>query len=148
MEKEYEMMHEWNSQSHAKWECQYHVVFIPKYRQKVLYGKTRRKIGQILRELGKQKGIELLEGHAMSDHVHVCLSIPPKYSVAHTIGFLKRKSAIKIHREVLHQKQMTGLHFWAKGSCVSTVGFDEAVIRQYIREQENCDKQQSTCDFE
>lgn len=142
------MMHEWNSQSHVKWECKYHVVFIPKYRQKVFYGKTRRKIGRILRDLCEQKGIELLEGRAMSDHVHLCLSIPPKYSVAYTIGFLKGKSAIKIHRDVLHHKRMTGLHFWAKGYCVSTVGFDEAVIRHYIREQENRDKEQTTFDFE
>jgi putative transposase len=142
------MMHEWNSQSHAKWECKYHGVFIPKYRQKVLYGKTRQKIGQILRDVCEQKGIELLEGHAMSGHVHLCLSIPPKYSVAYTIGFLQGKSAIKIHRDVLRQMRMTGLHFWAKGYCVSTVGFDEAVIRQYIREQEHRDKEQSTFDFE
>ena len=136
------MMHEWNSQSHAKWECQYHVVFIPKDRQKVFYGKTRRKIGQILRDLCEQKGIDLLEGRAMSDHGHVCVSIPPKSSVAHPIGFLQGKRAIKIHRDVVHHKRMTGLHVWAKGSCVSTVGVDETVIRQYIREQERRDKEQ------
>jgi putative transposase len=141
-------MHDWKSQSHVKWNCKYHIVFIPKYRQKVFYGKTRRQIGRILRELCEQKGMELLEGHAMSDHVHLCLSIPPKYSVAYTVGFLKGKSAIKIHRELLRQKRMTGLHFWATGYCVSTVGLDEAAIRQYIREQEHHDKQQSTFDFD
>ena len=141
-------MHEWQSQAHVKWECKYHVVFIPKYRQKVFYGNMRRKVGRILRELCQQKGVELLEGHAMPDHIHVCLSLPPKYSIAHTIGFLKGKSAIKIHRELLHQKRMTGLHFWARGYCVSTVGYDEAAIRQYIREQEEHDKNQSEFDFD
>ena len=88
-------MHEWQSLSHVRWECKYHVVFIPKYRRKVLYGKLRRRIGPLLRELCRQKGVELLEGHLMSDHVHMCLSIPPKYSVAHTIGFLKGKSVVR-----------------------------------------------------
>jgi len=141
-------MHDWQSQSHVKWDCKFHVVFIPKYRQKVLYGKMRRKIGHILRQLCQQKGVELLEGHAMPDHLHLCLSVPPKYSIAHTIGFLKGKSAVKIHRELLHQKRMTGLHFWARGYCVSTVGYDEAAVRQYIREQEQHDKEQSEFDFD
>ena len=82
-------MHEWQSLSHVRWECKYHVVIIPKYRRKVFYGRLRRRIGPILRELCRQRGIELLEGHAMPDHIHLCLSIPPKYSVANTIGFLK-----------------------------------------------------------
>jgi len=107
----------------------------------------RVKIGRILRELCEQKGVELLEGHAMPDHIHLCLSIPPKYSVAHTIGFLKGKSAIKIHRDLMKQKRMTGLHFWTKGYCVSTVGFDEAVIRKYIKEQEVRDKKQMEVDY-
>ncbi len=108
----------------------------------------RRKIGQILRQLCQQKGVELLEGHAMPDHIHLCLSVPPKYSIAHTIGVLKGKSAVKIHRELLHQKRMTGLHFWARGYCVSTVGYDEAAVRQYIREQAQRDKEQSEFDFD
>ncbi len=108
----------------------------------------RRKVGRILRELCVQKGAELLEGHAMPDHIHLCLSIPPKYSVSHTIGFLKGKSAIKIHRELMKHKRMTGLHFQAKGYCVSTVGYDEAVIRKYIREQGRRDKKQTEFDFE
>ena len=141
-------MHDWQSQSHVKWDCKFHVVFIPKYRQKVFFGKMRRKIGQILRQLCQQRGVELLEGHAMSDHIHLCLSVPPKYSIANTIGFLKGKSAIKIHRDLLHQKRMTGLHFWARGYCVSTVGYDEAAVRQYIREQEQRDKKQSEFDFD
>ena len=141
-------MHDWQSQSHVKWDCKFHVVFIPKYRQKVFFGKMRRKIGQILRQLCQQRGVELLEGHAMSDHIHLCLSVPPKYSIANTIGFLKGKSAIKIHRDLLHQKRMTGLHFWARGYCVSTVGYDEVAVRQYIREQEQRDKKQSEFDFD
>ena len=108
-------MHEWQSLSHVRWECKYHVVMIPKYRRKVFYGRLRRQIGAILRELCRQRGVELVEGHAMPDHVHLCLSIPPKYSVAFTIGFLKGKSAVRIHRELLHERRMTGLHFWAAG---------------------------------
>ena len=91
-------MHDWQSLSHVKWECKYHVVIVPKYRRKVLYGKLRRKIGEILRELCRQKGVMLLEGHLMPDHVHMCLSVPPKHSIAFVIGFLKGKSAIRIHR--------------------------------------------------
>ena len=123
-------MHEWQSLSHVRWDCKYHVVIIPKYRRKVLYGKLRRQIGAILRELCRQRGIELLEGHALPDHIHLCLSIPPKYSVAHTIGFLKGKSAVRIHRELLRERRMTGLHFWATGYCVSTVGLDEVRVHQ------------------
>jgi putative transposase len=141
-------MHEWQSLSHVRWDCKYHVVIIPKYRRKVLYGKLRRQIGAILRELCRQRGIELLEGHAMPDHIHLCLSIPPKYSVAYAIGFLKGKSAVRIHRELLRERRMTGLHFWATGYCVSTVGLDEARVREYIREQEARDNRQGEFDFE
>jgi putative transposase len=84
-------MHEWKSQNHVKWDCKYHLIFIPKYRRKVLYGKLRAKVGTIMRELCQQKGVELVEGKAMSDHIHLCLSIPPKYSVSHVVGFLKGK---------------------------------------------------------
>ena len=136
-------MDDFKSLAHVRWNCKYHVVFIPKYRRKVIYGKIRSLIGPILRDLCEQKGIELLEGHAMPDHIHLCLSIPPKYSAAYTIGFLKGKSAVRIHREVLHERRMTGLHFWATGYCVSTVGHDEAAVRQYIREQEDQDCKQS-----
>lgn len=141
-------MHEWQSLSHVRWDCKYHVVIIPKYRRKVFYGKLRRQIGAILRELCRQRGIELVEGHAMPDHIHLCLSIPPKYSVAYAIGFLKGKSAVRIHRELLHERRMTGLHFWAAGYCVSTVGLDEARVRQYIREQEALENRQGELDFE
>lgn len=129
-------MHDWQSLSHVRWECKYHVVIIPKYRKKVLYGRLRGAIGRILRELCEQRGVELVEGHAMADHVHMCLSIPPKFSVSHTIGFLKGKSAVRIHRELLRERRMTGLHFWATGYSVSTVGLDEARVRKYIRKQE------------
>ncbi len=136
-------MREWKSQSHVKWYCKYHIVFSPKYRKKAMYGSLRKGVGRILRELCKQMGVELVEGHAMSDHVHVCLSIPPKCSVANTVGFLKGKSAIRIHREYLgRRRNFTGFHFWARGYCVSTVGLDEAVIREYIRNQEEEEKRQ------
>ena len=140
-------MHEWASLSHVRWECKYHVVIIPKYRRRVLYGKLKHQIGRILRELCRQKGVELLEGHSMPDHIHMCLSIPPKYSVAHTLGFLKGKSAVRIHRELLRERRMTGLHFWATGYCVSTVGLDEQRIRQYIREQEKLESGQGQLDL-
>jgi len=140
-------MHEWQSLSHVRWECKYHVVTIPKYRLKVLYGKLRKQIGPMLRELCRQKGVELLEGHTMPDHIHMCLSIPPKLSVAHVIGFLKGKSAVRIHRELLKERRMTGLHFWATGYCVSTVGLDEERIRKYIREQEKLESGQGDLDL-
>ena len=140
-------MHEWQSLSHVRWECKYHVVVIPKYRQKVIYGRLRRRIGQILRELCEQRGVDLLEGKAVRDHVHMCLSIPPKLSVAHTIGFLKGKSAVRIHRELLRERRMTGLHFWATGYCVSTVGLDEQRILKYIREQREMEYRQGDMDL-
>ena len=141
-------MHEWQSLSHVRWDCKYHVVIIPKYRRKVFYGRLRRQIGTILRELCRQRGVEMLEGHAMPDHIHMCLSIPPKYSVAFVLGFLKGKSTVRIHRELLHERRMSGLSFWASGYCVSTVGLDETRVRQYIREQEELENRQGELDFE
>ncbi|MBV8075533.1 MAG: IS200/IS605 family transposase [Planctomycetaceae bacterium] len=141
-------MHEWQNLSHVRWDCKSHVVIIPKYRRKVFSGRLRRQVGVILRELCRQRGIELVEGHALPDPIHLCLSIPPKSSVAHTIGFLKGKSAVRIHRELLHEHRMTGLHSWAAGYCVSTVGLDEARVRQYIREQEELERRQGEFDFE
>ena len=99
------------SLSHVRWECKYHIVFIPKYRRKGIYGKLRAAIGRILRELSQQKGVEVLEGNAMLDHIHICLKIPPKYAVPYIVGFIKGKSAVRIHRELLHERRMTGLHF-------------------------------------
>ena len=141
-------MHEWQNQSHVRWDCKYHVVIVPKYRKKLLYGKLRNQVGPILKELCRQKGVEVLEGHTMPDHVHMCLSVPPKYSIAFVIGFLKGKSAVRIHRELLHERRLTGLHFWAAGYCVSTVGLDEDRVRRYIREQEELERRQGEFDFE
>jgi putative transposase len=140
-------MHEWQSLSHVRWDCKYHVVIIPKYRRKALYGKLQAQVGKILRELCRQRGVELVEGKAKADHVHMCLAIPPKFSVAFVIGFLKGKSAVRIHRELLHERRMTGLHFWARGYCVSTVGLDEAQIRQYIQDQDKLESGQGELDL-
>jgi len=119
------------------------VIIVPKYRKKVIFGTLRKGIGKILRELCEQEGVELVEGHAMGDHVHLCLSIPPKFSVANTVGFIKGKSAIRIHREYLgRQRNFTGFHFWSRGYCVSTVGLDEEKIRAYIRAQEEEEKRE------
>jgi len=144
-------MKDWQSQSHVKWECKYHVVILPKYRRKALYGKIRRDIGKIIRQLCLQKAIGLIEGKAMSDHIHLLLSVPPKYSLAMTVGYLKGKSAIRIHREVMRTKgTLFGRSFWARGYCVSTVGLDEVVIRRYIQEQEQLqrDQDQGELDFD
>ena len=117
-------MREWQSQSHVRWYCRYHVVWVPKYRKRAVFGQMRRGIGRIVRELGQRHGVGLVEGHAVSDHVHVLLGIPPKLSVANTVGFLKGKSAIRIHREYLgRQRNFTGYHFWARGYCVSNRRF-------------------------
>ena len=134
-------MKDWQSQAHVKWDCKYHVVIVPKYRRKVFFGKQRREIGQLLRQLCQQKGIVLVEGKAMADHVHMVLSIPPKFSVAMTMGYLKGKSAVRINRELLKTKgTLFGRTFWARGYCVSTVGLDEEMIRAYVRNQEMLDK--------
>ncbi len=136
-------MREWQRQAHVKHYCRYHIVFVPKYRKKSIYGVLRKDIGGIFRDLCRQNGIELVEGHAMGDHVHMLLMIPPKFSVANTIGFLKGKSAIRIFREYLQVKRnFTGRHFWARGYCVSTVGLDEEMIRTYIKNQELEEKRQ------
>jgi putative transposase len=136
-------MREWQSLAHVKWECKYHLVIVPKYRRKVLFGKVRQRIGQILRQLCRQRGVELLEGHAMPDHIHLVLSVPPKYSLAMVVGYLKGKSAIQLHRQLLGVKQgFTGKHFWSRGYCVSTVGLDEKMIRAYVRNQEKIDRQE------
>ena len=136
-------MHDWRSMSHVRWDCKYHVVIVPKFRKRVLYGQVKRRAGEILRDLCRQRGVELLEGHLMPDHVHMCLRVPPKFSIAFVIGFLKGKSAVRIHRSV-GNKRVTGLHFWSRGYCVSTVGLDEETIRKYIREQEKHENQQQS----
>src|SRR5712691_4419887 len=117
--------------NHTKWDCKYHVVFIPKYRRKALYHELRRHLGEVFRALAAQKECRIEEGHLMADHVHMLLSIPPKYSVAQVVGFIKGKAAIHIARTFMgRRKNSTGHHFWARGYYVSTVGRDEAVIRE------------------
>ena len=126
---------------HTKWECKYHVVFIPKYRRKVMYGSIRQELGPMIRELAQQKESEVEEGHLMADHVHIMLLVPPKYSVSGVVGYIKGKSAIAIARKFMDRKKnFVGLSFWARGYYVSTVGRDEAQVRAYIREQEKEDR--------
>ena len=127
----------WQSQAHVKWDSKYHVVLVPKYRQKKFFASRRGQIGQILRELCQQKEIKVVEGHAMPDHIHLLLSVPPKYAIAFTVGYLKGKSVIRVHRELLRtQGTLFGRAFWSRGYCVSTVGLDETMIKEYIRDQE------------
>lgn len=141
-------MHDWMSLAHVRWDCKYHVVFVPKHRKKALFGKLRRHVGELLRDLCRQPGVQLLEGHLMVEHVHMCLRVPPRMSIAFVIGFLKGKSVVLIHRRLMGQRRMTGLHFWARGDCVSTVGLDETVVREYIKEQELRQQQQLELNLE
>ena len=128
------------SLAHSKWNCKYHVVFIPKKRKKLVFGQIRKHLGPIFHELARQKECKILEGHLMPDHVHMCIEIPPKHSVAAVIGFIKGKSAIAIARQFGgKQRNFTGEHFWARGYAVSTVGFELEQVRAYIREQEAAD---------
>jgi putative transposase len=136
-------MDKFESLSHTTWECKYHVVFIPKCRRKVLYGQLRVHLGEVFRKLAGQKESRVEEGHLMPDHVHMLLSIPPKYSVSQVVGFIKGKSAIHLARVYGERKRnFVGQHFWARGFFVSTVGRDEAVIREYIKKQEKEDERQ------
>jgi putative transposase len=135
-------MDEFESLSHTKWECKYHVIFIPKFRRKVLYGKLRQHLGEVLRALAAQKECRIEEGHLMADHVHMMIAIPPKFAVSQVIGFIKGKSAIHLARVYGERKRnFVGQNFWARGYWVSTVGRDEATIREYIRKQEQEDQQ-------
>ena len=134
-------MNDVKSLSHSKWECKYHVTWISKYRKKRIYKELRPYLGEVFRELARQKECEIHEGHCMADHVHIMMSIPAKYAVAQIIGYIKGKSAIHIARNYAgKRKNFTGQHFWARGYHVSTVGRDEEVIRSYIREQEKEDR--------
>ena len=142
-------MKDWQSQAHVKWECKYHVVILPKYRRKSLYGSLRRQIGGIFQQLCRQKQVELVEGKAMPDHVHMLLSVPPRYSIAMVVGYLKGKSAIRIHRDLLHVKgTLFGRSFWSRGYCVSTIGWDELSIRRYIRDQEQHQQTQEQAELD
>lgn len=130
-------MHTYETLKHTTWECKYHVVFIPKYRRKTLYVQLRRDMGPVFRDLAEQKECKVEEGHLMSDHVHMLLSVPPKYSVSSVMGFIKGKSAIHIARVYAgRRRNFVGQHFWARGYWVSTVGKNEAAVRRYIQEQE------------
>ena len=129
------------SLSHSRWECKYHVVFIPKYRKRSIFGGIWENLGEVFRRLAEQKESRIEEGHLMPDHVHMMISIPPKYAVAQVVGYLKGKSAIHIARSYSERKRnFVGQHFWARGYFVSTVGRDEEVIREYIRHQEAEDR--------
>jgi putative transposase len=134
-------LNDYESLRHTRWECKYHVVFIPKCRRQVIHGQLRKELGSILRELAQQKECRVEEGHLKMDHVHMLISIPPKYLVSHVVGFIKGKSAIHIARTYMGRKQnFVGQHFWARGYYVSTVGRDEATVRDYIRQQEKVDE--------
>ena len=134
-------MSDYKRTNHTEWDCKYHIVFIPKYRKKVLYGKLRAGLGVVFRRLAHQKECEIEEGQLMADHVHMMVSIPPKYSVASVVGFLKGKSAIWIARNHGEStRSFIGKSFWARGYFVSTVGRDEEVIRKYIRHHESEEK--------
>jgi putative transposase len=136
------MDQEYNHLNHATWDCKYHVVFTPKYRKKVLFGKIKQQLGQVFHDLARRKECRVEEGHLMADHVHMLISIPPKYAVAQTIGYLKGKSSIWIAQNVERKmRNFTGQKFWARGYFVSTVGRDEELIRAYIKNQELADRQ-------
>jgi putative transposase len=129
------------SLQHTKWECKFHVVFIPKYRRKALFSELRKHLGTVFRELAQQKECIIHEGHVAADHVHMLISIPPKYAVAQVVGYIKGKSAIHIARTFVgKRKNFVGQHFWARGYHVSTVGHDEQAVREYIRIQEAEDR--------
>ena len=134
-------MDKYESLSHTKWDCKYHVVFIPKCRRRALYGNLRRHLAEVFRELARQKESRVEEGHLMPDHVHMMLSIPPKYAVSQVVGYIKGKSAIHLARTYGERKRnFVGQNFWARGYFVSTVGRDEEMIREYIRNQEKADE--------
>ncbi len=131
----------YQSLSHSRWNCKYHLVFVPKYRKKVIYGEIREFLGPIFHELARQKECRIVEGYLMRDHVHMCIEIPPKHAVSSVEGFLKGKSAIAIARQFSgKQRNFNGENFWARGYAVSTVGFEEEEVRRYIREQEGHDR--------
>ena len=133
-------MSTYESLSHSKWDCKYHVVFIPKGRRKALYGKIRSYLGPVFHELARQRESEIVEGHMVGDHVHMLVRIPPKYAVAEVIGYIKGKSAMAVARQFGGRKRnFNGEQLWARGYAVSTVGFEEAQVRAYIRHQEQLD---------
>ena len=141
-------MTEFESLSHSKWDCKYHIVFIPKGRKKSLYGKIRRFLGPVFHELAGQRESKILEGHMIADHVHMLIKIPPKYAVSKVIGYIKGKSAIAVAREYSgRKKNFQGERFWARGYACSTVGYEVSKIRKYIREQEQLDARHESGEF-
>ena len=134
------MSHTTTSQSHVQWDCVYHIVIVPKYRKKQLFGQVRQRTGQIIRELLKQKHIEMIEGTIKPDHIHMVLRIPPRFSVANVMGFLKGKTAIRLHNEFSNRKSVTQKSFWARGYFVRTIGLDQQMVEEYVRRQYEEDK--------
>ncbi len=131
----------YESLTHSKWDCKYHIVFIPKGRKKSLYGKIRKFLGKAFHELASQRESTIVEGHMVQDHVHMLIKIPPKYSVAEVVGYIKGKSAIAVARHFGgRQRNFNGERLWARGYAVSTVGFEEAQVREYIKHQEQLDE--------
>ena len=136
-----------SSLSHSTWDCKYHVVFGSKYRTKRLYGELRLELRDLFTRLALQKGCRIEEGHLMPDHVHMLISIPPKYSVAHIVGFLKGKTALYVANKYARKRRYKGYHFWARGYFVSTTGFNQEVVRRYIQNQEKADKASDFADL-
>jgi putative transposase len=135
-------MSTYESLSHSKWDCKYHIVFVPKGRKKELYGKIRKFLGPVFHELAGQRRSQILEGHMVQDHVHMLIRIPPQYSVAEVVGYIQGKSAIAVARQFGRCKRnFNGEAFWARGYAVSTVGFEEEQIRRYLQTQEQLDGQ-------
>lgn len=133
-------MSSYQSLAHSRWDCKYHVVFVPKRRKKVIFGNLKTKLKEIFHELAKQKECTIVGGHLRLDHVHIILSIPPKYSVSSIVGFLKGKSAMNIARICGRERNFTGENFWARGYAVSTVGFELEAVKRYVKEQDDSDE--------
>lgn len=141
-------MSDYGSLRHSRWDCKYHVVFIPKFRRKQLFGRVRKYLGPVFHELARQKESRIIQGHMMPDHVHMCICIPPKYSVSQVIGYLKGKSAIAVARQFGGRKRnFNGESLWARGYAVSTVGFELEQVRRYIREQSERDMKEDDGNF-
>ena len=140
LHKEEVLVNNFQSLNHTRWDCKFHVVWIPKYRKRALYGQLRKQLAPVLKELANQKESEILEGRLVEDHVHMLISIPPKYAVAQVIGYIKGKSAIWIARTCGRRKNFIGQNFWARGYYVTTAGLDEETVRDYIKKQEDEDK--------
>ena len=136
------MLRQWKNQSHVRWYCRYHVVIVPKYRRKVLFGVVRKQIGELIKEVCNRHEIRVVEGHIKRDHVHMCIEIPPKHSVSEVIGKLKGKTTILLHQRYGRKKNFKGLNFWSRGYCVSTIGLQEANELEYIRSQEKHEQEE------